>query len=115
MISQRFFASARTHLKTGLRGATPIRRASSHAVDHHDRSHEKILLLGTPKNGGWHFWEPLWYIGYYGSMTVFFVFLAYSPFKSPTLVAKEEAHARLASRGEKFEYPLPPNYALNKK
>lgn len=59
----------------------------------------------------WYWWEPLWYGGFYGSIALYLVFHAYSPKQNYEERTKLEAHRRLVERGEKFEYPLPPNYS----
>lgn len=46
---------------------------------------------------------------------MFVVMWHYRAQKTPIEMAKEEAHRRLASRGEEFGYPLPPGYSSYRK
>ncbi|KAJ3107990.1 hypothetical protein HDU97_002570 [Phlyctochytrium planicorne] len=106
-----------------MRAFRPLQmRMASHgsAHDHHDDHHHHEAgsepggyFLGEPTSKrAWYWWEPMWYFGYYGSFVTFVIFSLYSPQKSPTELAKEEAHRRLLSRGESLGWPLPPNYAI---
>lgn len=59
------------------------------------------------------YWEPVWYIGYYGMFATFII--GYFCFYDRTSIedrARVEAHRRMALKGEKFGWPLPPDYAL---
>ncbi|KAJ1341456.1 hypothetical protein BSLG_003132 [Batrachochytrium salamandrivorans] len=71
-----------------------------HHDDHHDHHHDPTNepggpLFGHKKGRKLYMWEPIYYIGI------------------PTDIARAEALKRLAARGEKFDYPLPPHYADN--
>ncbi|KAI8928241.1 hypothetical protein BC831DRAFT_449058 [Entophlyctis helioformis] len=57
-----------------------------------------------------YFWEPVWYIGMYGSLATWLVFEYFTPRKSPSEWAREQAIKRLEQRGDEFGYPLPPHY-----
>lgn len=59
------------------------------------------------------YWEPVWYIGYYG--TIGGLLVGYFFFHDRSSIedrARLEAHKRMALKGEKFGWPLPPDYAL---
>ncbi|KAI9342383.1 hypothetical protein BDR26DRAFT_859731 [Obelidium mucronatum] len=92
----------------------PLTRAASHAHDdhhHHEGGGEPAgYFLADPGNKKVkYFWEPVFVWGYLGGTALFLTAYAFSPNKSPSQVAKIEAHKRIAESGETFGWPLPPN------
>ncbi|KAK5666631.1 hypothetical protein BDV3_006081 [Batrachochytrium dendrobatidis] len=85
-----------------------------HHDDHHGH-HEQFNepggpLFGHKKGRRLYWWEPSIYMGIYGSIALFALACYIRPRVSPMEVARVEAIRRMAERGEKFDYPLPPHY-----
>ncbi|TPX46908.1 hypothetical protein SeMB42_g03521 [Synchytrium endobioticum] len=93
--------------------------SASSSLDHHRDDHHHLsgaepsgYLFGEApaQKRTWYWWESFWYFGYLLPMGIWIVFMV-NRTDGPTDAAKIEAHRRLASRGESFRWPLPPDYA----
>ncbi|KAJ3260263.1 hypothetical protein HK103_000898 [Boothiomyces macroporosus] len=83
---------------------------SAHHDDHHHHDGEEPSgrFLGLKAGRPFYFWEPIWYVGFYGSFAVFFALEYFSPKKGPNELARIEAMKRLEARGESATaWPFP--------
>ncbi|KAJ3022329.1 UNVERIFIED_CONTAM: hypothetical protein HDU68_009197 [Siphonaria sp. JEL0065] len=107
---------SRVSLTRQLTGSVASRASGHGHDDHHDHhgGEPSGYFLADPANKKTkYFWEPVFVWGYLGGTAVFLTAYAFSPNKSPSQVAKIEAHKRLSESGEAFGWPLPPDCELS--
>ncbi|KAI8899400.1 hypothetical protein BC833DRAFT_619431 [Globomyces pollinis-pini] len=65
-------------------------------------------FLGLKSGRPLYFWEPYWYIGFYGSFVLYFSLEYFAPKVGPNERARIEANRRMAQRGEDAKaWPFP--------